>query len=288
MVKFLKALRKHYLQRRFFAQRLVSLKCGDFEIESPANHLLVHILRKQPYRDVAIGVAAKLLTAKYPGGTLVDIGANIGDTAAIMATHSKSKLILVEPSDYFFEILSRNASRFPNQTDLVKALIGDGSAAHGRLHHWGGTAYFENDAQAKTTCISVPLSDIADPATCFVKIDTDGYDFQIVSHSLKWLEAIRPAVYFEDQIRTAGELRAANDVLDGLSSAGYAYFVVWDDPGLHILSTTTIDVLKDLNRYLFKLWENDVRKSLHNYDVLCLHERDEDIYQAVREWCRSY
>ena len=73
-----------------------------------------------------------------------------------------------------------------------------------------------------------------------------------------------------------------------LMKAGYEYFIVWDDPGHHVVSTSSLDVLKDLNRYLFRISQSDGAKSICNYDVLCLHPRDSDVYRDVTEWYRSH
>ena len=69
-----KARRRRY-EGRFFSPRLVTVKCGDFELAAPASHLLVDLhppqmLRRDPDAPVPVRLAAK-----YPAGTLVDVGA---------------------------------------------------------------------------------------------------------------------------------------------------------------------------------------------------------------------
>lgn len=284
----IKAIRHSYAQQRFFSQGTVRIRCGDFEIEAPEKHLLVDILSKQPHRDSGLVLAAKCVSAKYPRGAFVDIGANIGDTAAIMATHAHNKLILVEASDYFFDFLSRNARRLPNEVLLLKTLISDGAPVTGVLHHWAGTASISARAGETVNTPSKHLSEIADDSTRLVKIDTDGFDFKILSSSVEWLRAVRPAVLFEDQIRNAIDLQEANRTFSQLAEIGYRSFVVWDDPGVHVLSTTSLEVIHDLNRYLFRIWQGSGRKSIYNYDVLCLHEHDADIYDSILEQCRGF
>jgi hypothetical protein len=129
---------------------------------------------------------------------------------------------------------------------------------------------------------------LADEKTCFIKTDTDGYDFRILMDSLEWLASAHPAILFENQIRNSPDLNSANELYVRLVEIGYAYFIVWDDPGFHLLSTTSLDVLIDLNRYLFRVWQNDGHKSIFNYDVLCLHQSDYDIYQNICEWYKTY
>lgn len=92
----------------------------------------------------------------------------------------------------------------------------------------------------------------------------------------------------ENSIQNQAELEATNRLFDGLAQAGCGDFVVWDDPGFHIVSTGSLDVIKDLNRYLFKLKEKSFTRAISNYDVLCIHDADSDIYEQVSAWYREY
>ncbi len=279
---------KKFQDRMYLKQGFTQVRCGAFQLRSPKNHLLVGIHEVQPYRDLWVGIVSKFISAKYPDGTIIDIGANIGDTAALIATYSKSRLILVETSDYFFEILARNVKQFPNEVVLKKTMISNGRGVSGSLHYRSGTAYFHESGVGKVQIKTERLADVADGKTHFVKVDTDGFDAEILSGSLDWLAAEHPAIVFESEIRDDKALLAANGLVDDLRKIGYEYFTVWDDPGLHIVSTSSVDVLKDLNHYLFKLSQERFRNTICNYDILCMHRTDEDVYQSVRRWYESY
>jgi FkbM family methyltransferase len=272
---------RRYRERRYRSQRFVFVRCGDFVLEAPETHGLVQLLKTQPYRDLCVGIAARSIARKYPDATFVDVGANIGDTAAIMASHARSnRLILVEGSDYFFEFLERNAQLLPNPVTLIKALISDGRDTAGAFHHWAGTASFVESAGPVRTTRT--LADVADAQTRFVKTDTDGFDFKILRNSIEWLGTQKPAVLFEDQIRTPDDLVDANDLLVRLTSIGFTHFVVWDDPGFHMVSTSDFHVIEDLHRYLFNVWQHSRHKSISNYDVLCLHHDDADVFEDIK------
>jgi FkbM family methyltransferase len=269
-------------ERRFFRQCITTIKCGDFEIEAPEDHPLKKLLESQSSKDVCVGIAAKFVSAKYPNGTILDIGANIGDTAAIIATYSKNKLVLVEASDYYFDILCRNASRIPNVQAVKKSLISDGTVLSGSFSHWGGTANFHEEIAAKKQTKSQRLCDVAGSDTCFIKIDTDGYDFKILRSSVEWLGKVQPAILFENWLRNSADFADANALYSELSQIGYMHFIVWDASGFHLVSTSSLDTLKHLNRYLFK------SKVVDYYDILCLHQKDEDIYTNISEWYINY
>ncbi|MDB4913247.1 MAG: hypothetical protein JWM95_891 [Gemmatimonadetes bacterium] len=283
-LRWLRRLRRTYLDRAYRRQRLVPVVHGAFSIAAPKDHILVRILATQPQRDLCIGIAAKFLSQKYPDASMIDVGANIGDTAAVIATYAANPLILVEGSDYFFEILKVNARQFRNPIRLEHAMIATGEVISGGLRHWGGTAEFDEDPNASTKFTSRRLADIADGRTCFVKSDTDGYDFKILLSSVDWLARARPGVLFESQIRTDADLAEADHLCDALEAAGYTHWIVWDDTGLYMLATTSIVTIKELNRYLLTIWRGNGRRSIWNFDILCLHGQDGDVFEQVRTW----
>ena len=92
------------------------------------------------------------------------------------------------------------------------------------------------------------LVNVVDESTRLIKSEnSDGYDFRILIDSIDWLAQVHPAIIFENQIQNDQDLNAANELCARLVEIGYQYFIVWDDPGFHLLSTTSIEVLTDLN-----------------------------------------
>jgi FkbM family methyltransferase len=217
---------------------------------------------------------------------VLDIGANVGDSAAYIATYCDNDLILVEPSSFFGRYLEKNVRRFPNKSTVEPVLISPEDTLHGRLVHWGGTAYLESGVQfseLKTKKLSS-----FNRAICMVKIDTDGNDFAIINKSIDWFEKSQPGILFEHQIRSKPDLDQADATFENLMQIGYRYFVVFDDPGFMILSTSNIGILKDLNRYQYRIWSKaNARKSICNYDVLALHDRDRDVFEDILNYFKA-
>ena len=137
--------RTYNLERRnrnhHITQRPVFFSIGGFTITLPSKHLLIHVSKLQPKRDLFIGTVAKIVSDRYPDREIVDIGANIGDTAAIIASQSNATMILIEGSDFYFNYLNLNAKLFPNKTVLHNCLILDGQDIKGTLIHWGGLLF---------------------------------------------------------------------------------------------------------------------------------------------------
>jgi len=243
----------------------------------------------QPYRDQHVGVCAGVFGMKYPHAAVIDIGANVGDTAARMASNCGNDLILIEPSEFYLSYLEKNAALFPNKTVIENVMIGGEEMARGNLVHWGGTAYFEpTEATEAKRFVTKQLSDFRSEV-CFVKCDTDGNDFAIVNRNLSWLSTFRPGLNLEVQIRTNQDLSEANRAFRNLWSIGYRYFLFFDDPGFMLLGTNNLEQVIELNRYQFKLYEHgESVKSIANFDVLCCHERDLDAFRNVRDYYSIY
>lgn len=270
--------------REFFtpAPMPTTVRCGRFTLQCLDNHPLLNFAKTQPARDMCVEIAARELGAKYQGRPMIDVGANIGDTAARMASASTNPLVLVEASDVFLPFLQENAARLGVPTQIVTALVSDGLDVAGSLRHTAGTAFIE-ESSASPSMKTLRLCEIAPSDTCFIKIDTDGHDYRILLDSIEWLGSTVPAVLYENQVRTEAELALANETLEALRRVGYAWFVVWEDRGLHVASTHDLDVLRDLNRFLLKTSTLPSRPGIFNFDILCLSDRDTDIYHRVRD-----
>jgi FkbM family methyltransferase len=284
----LRAYRRRRAEHQFVTrQGVVQLQVGDFILDAPSKHILVRLQSLQPYRDLAVGIVARELARKYPGETFVDIGANIGDTAAIMATYAPNPKILVEPSYFYCNFLRRNAARIPSVAQIHQVLISSRERETGMLVHGDGTARFETGALTNTwECKQ--LAKIADESTRFIKIDTDGFDVPILAASLDFLTQRQPCLFYENAVPTQEALDASNRLLGDLAEAGYRYFAVFDDAGLHLVSTSDLSLLQDLNRYLFKSLTGPRARDLYNWDVLCLPAADEDVFVAVTDYYRQY
>ena len=179
---------KWWLQERAFRwQGIRNIKVGDYLIVSPAKHTLSDIMIRQPYRDLNIGVVAKFVSEKYPRSAIIDVGANIGDTAAVICSWSKNKLICIEASDYFYNFLERNVQRFPNEIVTKMVLIGDGQMSSGQLRHWGGTAFFQEQIEDNKITKTERLCHVTNEPVCFVKMDIDGLDFKVLKDNIEWL-----------------------------------------------------------------------------------------------------
>jgi FkbM family methyltransferase len=243
----------------------------------PRDHPVLWHQRKQPNRHQPIARTAAALGARDQQRPFVDIGANIGDTAAVMAANARNPLILVEPSDEFHPLLVHNAQSLPSVRAIHRILVADRPGVTGTLTHWGGTAALTEGPSAARSML---LSEIAPADTAFVKIDTDGFDYRIINGALDWLQTVRPVVMWEVDVRSEADVTDADSVVANLAEIGYARFLVWDDPGDLLTQTDDPAVVKALHRYLLRQHLSGAPR-IYNYDVLAIPRGQEDLAEAI-------
>ena len=157
---------------------------------------------------------------------MVDVGANVGDTAAIVRAHSGVPVLCVEGDDVFFDLLARNVEQL-GDVELEHAFV-DAPAA-GRVERGRGTARVHvGDSRLRTKPLATILADhprFAEPA--LLKLDTDGMDVPILAANLDLLGRVRPVLFFEYD----PHLGATSDVFVALSHNGYERAVVFENFG---------------------------------------------------------
>jgi FkbM family methyltransferase len=144
----------------------------------------------------------------------IDIGANIGAICLPLASRNPdAHIIAVEPTDHVFKRLQRNIGLNPGlsqRINAIQAFMGNGSqAASGliaypswRLDDAEGARHEVHLGQAhEVTCPTLSIDTLASKEQMdhldFIKIDTDGHEFDILKGGEQTLAKWRPLVVFE-------------------------------------------------------------------------------------------
>ena len=194
---------------------------GAVQLELPLSHQLPFYRRDHLHYDRAIGRIARLL-----GGPVVDVGANVGDTAASIRAETDVPVLCVEGDERFFALLERNAAAL-GDVELERALVD--APARGRVERAAGTARV---VPGHDPLASKPLEEVLRDHPRFerpalLKLDTDGMDVPILLGNLELLERLRPALFFEYD----PHLGAEPVVFERLAEIGYARMLVYENTG---------------------------------------------------------
>lgn len=166
--------------------------------------------------------------AAQVGGPVVDVGANVGDTAAAIRAQTDAPILCIEGDAEFFRLLEVNAAQLDG-VELEQAFVD--APAHGRVERARGTARLIAGAAAvRTKPLARVLAEhprFAEPA--LLKLDTDGMDVPILLANLDLLGRLRPALFFEYD----PHLGAEPVVFERLREIGYAKMHVYENTGEH-------------------------------------------------------
>jgi FkbM family methyltransferase len=207
---------------------------GDADLLLPLSHPLPFYRHDHPLYDSAIGAIAA-----EAGGPVVDIGANVGDTAAEIRSHTNAPILCVEGDDRFFTILARNAPQL-EPVELEHAFVE--APLHGRVERGAGTTrVVEGESELRGKPLNQILAehpDFARPA--LVKLDTDGMDVPIILANLDFLARVKPVLFFEYD----PHLGATPEVFDRLHDIGYGRMDVYENTGEYV---RTVDLPGDIH-----------------------------------------
>jgi len=207
-----------------FGDPTVRYRVGAVELELPLSHELPFYQHDHPSYDRQLGpIAAEL------GGPVVDIGANVGDSAAAIRAMSEVPILCVEGDPAFLMLLDRNA-RAIGGVEIERALVE--APARGRVESRAGTSRV---VAGDEPLVSKPLAQILDEHPAFarpalIKLDTDGMDVPILFASLPLLERLRPVLFFEYD----PHLGADSEIFERLGGVGYATADWYENTGEHV------------------------------------------------------
>ena len=110
--KIFQVIRKIFL--KIHKTALIKYKLEKYEIILPLKHELPIIKRDYPLYDTQIGRIVKYINEKYPSFQIIDIGANVGDSATIIKSNVDLPILCIEADDYYYSLLLGNTKNFNN------------------------------------------------------------------------------------------------------------------------------------------------------------------------------
>jgi FkbM family methyltransferase len=213
---------------------LVRYRMGEYELLLPLSHELPIYRKDHPEYESALGRLAALAREKYANLTVVDVGANVGDTAAVIRDGApRAPVLAVEGHPRFFDLLKRNAAQFDPPLDLNRAIVGPRAArVRAVFEAASGTAQlrFGGGDEVEVQTLSAVLGRhprFAAPK--LLKLDTDGHDWPILRAESDLLARVRPLLFAEYDPHLMSE--DDHEVLPLLRAVGYARALVYENTG---------------------------------------------------------
>lgn len=272
---------------------------AGFKLYFPDDHQLEQYQSIWHLYDRALGLIAKSVLQKYPHTTAIDIGANVGDSAALIQAFQPVPTLCIEGNPEYFEYLEANAQIIGN-IEIADCFIGpdqvpvalDAIASH------GGTSSIV-DAIGAEGMFTSELQSLASVLQHFpqfqnsklLKIDTDGFDFTIIQQSREFIEQVQPIIHFEYEI-LSGRDRAEQGLqtIDLLMQLGYQQFAIYDNFGNYLISLSSqhYQQFEDLTHYLISNHYKSGRPAVYYFDICAFAASDLDLFEQIRAEYRNY
>lgn len=269
---------------------LVTYELEGRKLLLPLSHNLPVARKQSPEYGKNLGRIAAAICAKYRDATAIDIGANIGDSVAIIRAHCAMAILCIEADARFMRILERNLASLGEGIELFEGFVAaETRRVGGAIQSGEGTARLDRSNRSASV-EATSLAEILERRPKFrsaklLKIDTDGFDIPILRGTAPVLAAARPVLFFEydphfielnyeDGLRGLAELRPL----------GYAHVLVYDNLGDLLLATelANAELLQDLHAYY------SGREAQRYMDLCIFSDEDADLYRSLHQSERAY
>jgi FkbM family methyltransferase len=263
------------------AHKIKKVQVGKFVIDMPGNNVQIGTYKYRPEANSLLGTLAAYVGGKYPGMTVVDIGANVGDTIAIIKSAIDVPIIGIEGDAVSFKFLANNTKQFQHVTVLQQFLGDKKQTLHVELEKSGWNTTLiptENKGQElslKTLDQLLDENQSVSQNIKVLKIDCEGFDTIILRGANELLAEQKPVVFFE---YNKTNMEAINE--DGFSTLlsmeryGYRSVIFFDLYGRYVLTTpiSNHELIKQLHDY-----SDDNISRIGYYDVCLFHDNDRDL-----------
>jgi FkbM family methyltransferase len=263
---------------------------GGNRIKLNLSHSLPSFLISFPYYDRVLPRICQILNESKPLLKIIDVGANVGDTVAMISEKANANYLCVEGNEKYYDLLVENSMLFTGCVETEKCFLGDKTTkVNMDLITKNGTARLDSGGNSKIFLIK-KLDDLLNEKPNFknnvdlIKIDTDGFELQILRGSKKTIVRNKPLIFFE----FTPELMLAQkqdplDIFKFLSNLGYSDSIFYSNTGVFIDSAKLNDIPK------LKELVNRIDGSLiYYYDVLAVHKSCKVVFNKLYLSERSF
>jgi FkbM family methyltransferase len=274
------------------AHKTVQVQIGDYKILMPGNNAQISLYKYNPAANTQMARLAQLVYNKYPDSTMIDIGANVGDTIAVVRSITTIPIIAIEGDAFSYSFLQKNATQFKDVYTLSEYLGEEKKAMQVTMEKegWNNTIIPTTGGDAvinlKTLDDVIAEHNLETRNIKLLKIDTEGFDTIILRGCRKTISLNNLVLYFEyngENMNTIGE--KGFDTLMQLKDFGYSDIHIFDCTDNLIMATTldNKDTLQQLHDYAH------MHKTMIPYfDICVFHKDDTDLAEDFLKLEKSH
>ncbi|MBL0884283.1 MAG: FkbM family methyltransferase [Chitinophagaceae bacterium] len=264
--------------------RIKKVMVGNYLLEMPGNNPQISTYKYDPSANSQLGRLSACIASKYPSLSVLDVGANVGDTIAIIKSAIELPVIGIEGDDFAFEFLKKNTMSLKNVT-LIKTFLGEKIESKRISMEKTGwnTTLIPNEEQGemvhlKTLDEVLGEEHLLNRTLKLLKIDCEGFDTIIIRGSAKLIREKKPVIYFEYNRTNMEAIQEEGlSTLLTLGEVGYKNVILFVNKGRYLMKVPIdqVGILEDLHRYA-----KDGGSCIAYYDICLFHEDDSELAAA--------
>ena len=241
----------------------------------PFSHKLPIYIGRFPFYDALPSRISSHIRTVRGFLRMVDVGANVGDTIAACYNHHDDHFLAVEANPAFVKYLRLNTSNIQHLT-LVQAFCHSGSSGQTSvsIDSSNGTATIRegHGLTLPRKTLDEIINENADFNDAnFLKIDTDGNDFDIIKGAHAYISKSKPVILLEcDIFDNSTYVSDLVDTMKFFDQVGYASMIVYDNYG----NLFGVFDIKDFVGFKYSLFYQLVSQFGY-FDLLILKPEDE-------------
>jgi FkbM family methyltransferase len=285
MIKIItKILSKIILYKNILLKR-VNLKkkyqINNIPIKIDYLHLLPTYEKNFPHYDRFLSHIVKYLENN---SIVVDVGANIGDTAIKMAySNDCLEYICIEADSNFYKDLVENIKTLKIIKPELKIRTANEYIGqdNDNVSLIDGTHGSKRSVTDLGSIKSLGLADlfrkfnISEKKLSLIKSDVDGCDWDVIQSSFTLLKNL-PYIYFECFYQNIEQLNNFKITISDLFNKGYTNFSFFDNYGQHICCENNLKNIYELLDYIKRQNFSKSTRTIFYYDILAFSEKEKE------------
>lgn len=267
---------------------VVTKKIGSISLKMRASHKLPEYYESFDLYDRALPRISKKIKEVDNELFLIDIGANVGDTVLLISDQVDGNFLCIEGDEDYLPLLRENIKKITqSKVEIEESYCSesDGLANTIEVDRSYGTAKLlkkENTNSEKNVTSLKTLDTILHEHPAFLmsnllKIDTDGFETEILRGASKFLKDGHALVFFE--FTPSAYIENNNEPLDVfriLQRNGYKFALFYDNFGK---PKEIVDISDE--KSILSLVEKIDNKEIYYYDILAWKKTLDDKYRKI-------
>lgn len=257
------------LRRHAWNDKPVTRNVRGVDLLMGRTHALPDYTGLWPLYDTALPAFAAFLMKYQPLPLkIVDVGANIGDTACLIAAavgYENVRFLCVEADESYLQMLRYNTRNL--HIEIVPAIAGRFSGEAELAPSRSGKGTSSLVASKDTRRQVVKLDDLRFGDVTILKTDTDGYENEVLAGATRML-ATALALFIEyspRHLREYGSCQPPRKVLALVRAGGFRHALVYDSFG-YPMGVFSAESLNNLCEYV------DLQRSMYLDLLFCRDE----------------